>query len=70
MEEGTTDSNESTFVEETENNIPERFKLDRNKIQRAALIDETDELNQLGLSVFNQADLEQGTIAYFYVHYF
>lgn len=42
--------------------LPEKFKLDRTKIQRATLVDENDELNQLGLSVFNQADLEQGLI--------
>ncbi|CAF4368900.1 unnamed protein product, partial [Rotaria sordida] len=45
-----------------DNEIPEKFKLDRNKIQTATLIDENDEINQLGLSVFNQADLEQGLI--------
>ncbi|CAF1423979.1 unnamed protein product [Rotaria sordida] len=60
MNEENTDSNSSTIVDDNE--IPEKFKLDRNKIQTAILIDENDEINQLGLSVFNQADLEQGLI--------
>ncbi|CAF1305426.1 unnamed protein product [Rotaria sp. Silwood1] len=60
MNEENTDSNSSTIIDDNE--IPEKFKLDRNKIQTATLIDENDEINQLGLSVFNQADLEQGLI--------
>ena len=40
--------------------LPEKFKLDRKKIQTATLVDDNDEINQLGLSIFNQADLEQG----------
>ncbi|CAF1081670.1 unnamed protein product [Rotaria sp. Silwood1] len=60
MNEENTDSNSSTTIDDNE--IPEKFKLDRNKIQTATLIDENDEINQLGLSVFNQADLEQGLI--------
>lgn len=62
MNEGNTDSNGSTILDEAENQIPEKFKLDRKKIQTATLVDDDDELNQLGLSVFNQADLEQGLI--------
>jgi flagellar biosynthesis chaperone FliJ len=62
MNEGNTDSNPSTIVDEDENHIPGKFKLDRKKIQTATLVDENDEINQLGLSVFNQADLEQGLI--------
>lgn len=62
MNEGNTDSNGSTILDEVENPIPEKFKLDRKKIQTATLVDDNDELNQLGLSVFNQADLEQGLI--------
>lgn len=58
MNEENNDSNSSLNFENEE--IPEKFKLDRNKIQTANLIDENDEINQLGLSVFNQADLEQG----------
>jgi hypothetical protein len=60
MDESNTDSNPSTIADEDENEIPEKFKLDRKKIQTATLVDENDEINQLGLSVFNQADLEQG----------
>lgn len=45
-----------------ETNVSSNFKLDRTKIQCATLVDENDELNQLGLSVFNQSDLEQGLI--------
>ncbi|CAF3418965.1 unnamed protein product [Rotaria socialis] len=60
MNEENTDSNSSTTVDDEE--ILEKFKLDRNKIQTATLIDENDEINQLGLSVFNQSDLEQGLI--------
>jgi len=62
MNEGNTDSNPSTIADEDEKNIPKKFKLDRKKIQTATLVDENDEINQLGLSVFNQADLEQGLI--------
>ena len=62
MNEGNTDSNPSPIADESENPIPEKFKLDRKKIQTATLVDENDELNELGLSVFNQADLEQGLI--------
>ncbi|CAF4988711.1 unnamed protein product, partial [Rotaria magnacalcarata] len=60
MNEENADSNSSTTVDNEE--ISEKFKLDRNKIQTAKLIDENDEINQLGLSVFNQSDLEQGLI--------
>ncbi len=60
MNEANTDSNPSTIADEDENRIPEKFKLDRKRIQTATLVDENDEINQLGLSVFNQADLEQG----------
>ncbi|CAF1219120.1 unnamed protein product [Adineta steineri] len=62
MNETNTDSNPSTIADEDENHIPEKFKLDRKKIQTATLVDEDDELNQLGLTIFNQADLEQGLI--------
>jgi hypothetical protein len=62
MDEGNTDSNPSTNADEDEKEIPKKFKLDRKKIQTATLVDENDEINQLGLSVFNQADLEQGLI--------
>ena len=60
MNEESNDSNSSTFPINNESRIPEKFKLDRNKIQTATLVDENDEINQLGLSVFNQVDLEQG----------
>jgi acetylglutamate synthase len=40
--------------------VHEKFKLDRTRIQTAVLVDDNDEINQLGLSIFNQADLEQG----------
>jgi hypothetical protein len=62
MNEGNTDSNPSTIADEDENHLPKKFKLDRKKIQTATLVDENDEINQLGLSIFNQADLEQGLI--------
>jgi hypothetical protein len=62
MNEGNTNSNLSTIADEDENQIPKKFKLDRKKIQTATLVDENDEINQLGLSVFNQADLEQGLV--------
>ena len=62
MEEGNTDSNPSITADDDENEIPKKFKLDRKKIQTATLVDEDDEINQLGLSVFNQSDLEQGLI--------
>lgn len=62
MNEGNADSNSSTTSDQVENEIPEKFKLDRKKIQTATLVDENDELNQLGVSVFNQADLERGLI--------
>lgn len=69
MNEGTTDSNTSTIDdgETEESQIPEKFKLDRKKIQTATLVDENDEINQLGLSVFNQADLERG-LYFFHIH--
>jgi hypothetical protein len=63
MNEGTTDSNQSTIADDEEQHIPEKFKLDRKKIQTATLVDENDEINQLGLSVFNQADLERGSLS-------
>jgi len=62
MNEGNSDSNSSTIADGDENDIPKKFKLDRKKIQTATLVDENDEINQLGLSVFNQVDLEQGLI--------
>ena len=60
MNEGTTDSNASTVADDNDSQIPEKFKLDRKKIQTATLVDDNDEIEQLGLSIFNQADLEQG----------
>ena len=73
MNEANTDSNPSTIADEDENHIPQKFKLDRKKIQTATLVDEDDEINQLGLSVFNQADLEQGPFftkfSFFFVIY-
>lgn len=60
MNEGTTDLNASTVADDKESHIPEKFKLDRKKIQTATLVDDNDEIDQLGLSIFNQADLEQG----------
>ena len=62
MNEGQTDSNGSTIADADDSHIPEKFRLDRKKIQTATLVDDNDELHQLGLSVFNQADLEQGLI--------
>lgn len=64
MNEANTDSNPSISTDDDENQIPEKFKLDRKKIHTATLVDEDDEINQLGLSVFNQADLEQGSFLY------
>lgn len=44
----------------SDDDVADNFKLDRKKIQKATLIDESEELNELGLSIFNQTDFEQG----------
>ncbi|CAF0958851.1 unnamed protein product [Didymodactylos carnosus] len=49
-------------VKASESTATTRFKLDRKKIRPTTIIDENDELMQLGLTVFNQQDLEQGII--------
>lgn len=69
MNEENTDLNTIAALDDSQNEIPEKFKLDRHKIQTATLVDDNDELNQLGLSVFNQADLEQGFLLKSFIVY-
>ena len=62
LDEETTDSNLIDTTDRDKNETQEKFKLDTKRIQRATLVDDNDEINQLGLNIFNQADLEQGDL--------